>query len=383
MKRCVTLLLCACVLLSLGVLAAPEAKAEGSWREAYASVLTDEKARAAAIGSAADYRRSYFASDPGLLEPSAYAVADLNGDGMPELLLYAEGTGLTDLFSYDKGLRYLGYDAYFGFLPESGEAVVHGHWHGAGGSGTNEWSISPLFSTDDGARIYLDYLEEKGQRRYSFIEDGSFREGSWAKIGKNRVDEKRYEELYSRCVMPCVRMEDIPFYELGNFTGFVSPCELKYMCRLYNAVGTFPYTCEDFLLKKQWEGLGLDIREEETPRALLADMDHDGVPELLLTNGHKKASERGSFIFRYDVLNDRLVCIGAGPDEALTNSAGLYGCRIQNGRVLWTQYAKKLRSLDTRSLDDAEVGYLEKYDAPTPLKWLSFDKLIDQLYAKG
>ena len=372
-------------MLSLCLFAAPAASAAApkyaSWREAYTALLTDEKARADAIGSAADYRKSYFASDPEALAVTAYAATDINGDGTPELLLYAEGTGLTDLFTFDGTIRYLGYDAFFGFLPESGEAVIHGHWHGAGGSGIHEWSIRPLFTQEDGPSAYLDYLEDNGQRRYSFREKGEYKTGDWAKVGKNKADEARYEELYNKYVRPCVRLEDIPFFAPDNLSGFAAPVDLKYMRRLYNAVGTFPYTCEEFLLQKRWEGLGLDIRDETELRALLFDMDSDGVPELLLSNGAKKASERGSFIFRYDAMNDRMRCIGAGPDEVLTNGNALYGCRISGGAV-WTQYSKTLFKIKTRILSESEVSYLEKYSAPTPLKWQSVETVAGQA-AKG
>ena len=389
MRRFLSLLACTALLLGLGLFAAPsgsalaapaaKAPAYGSWREAYTAMLTDESARAAVIGKDADYRRSYFSGDPSALTPSAYAVADLNADGAPELLLYAEGTGLTDVFSFDGTLRYLGYDAFFGFLPEEGLAIVHGHWHGAGGSGDREWSAVPLFREDDWGRVYLDCMEDGGKLRYSFQEYGAFESTDWAKPGENPEAEERYEKLFDRCVRSCVRLEDIPFFSMDNLSGFVSPCELKYMRRLYNAVGTFPYAGEEFLREKRWEGLGLDIRDERPLGALLLDLDFDGVPELLLSNGCKKVSERASWIFRYDAMNDRMVCIGEGPDEALTNGRALYGCRTGGGEAVWTRYQKTLLRITEHRLDKAEVGYLEKYDAPAPLKWQDPDKLAEKI----
>lgn len=382
MRRFLALLVCTAVLFGLCLFAAPSGTAQaappyGSWREAYTAVLTDEQARAAVIGKDADYRKSYFSGDPSALTPSAYAVADLNADGTPELLLYAAGTGLTDVFSFDGALRYLGYDAFFGFLPEDGLAVVHGHWHGAGGSGDREWSTDPLFREDGWGRVYLDRMEDGGKVRYSFEEYGAYESTDWAKPGEDEEAEARYGKLFERYVLPCVRIEDIPFFSTDNLSGFVSPCDLKLMRRLYNAVGTFPYAGEEFLREKRWEGLGLDIRDERPLRALLLDMDFDGVPELLLSNGCKRADQRASWIFRYDAMNDRMTCIGEGPDEALTNGRALYGCKTGGGEVAWTQYRKTLRGVSTRQLDKAEAGYLEKYEAPTPLKWQDPDKLAE------
>ena len=129
MKRLLSCLLVLCMALGLCAFTAPPASPEptapvfptpeptpGPWMHAYRRLITNAAAREKAIGAAADYRSFYFSYDPSLLEPSAYALADLNDDEVPELLLYAEGTGLTDVFTWDSGLRYLGYDAYFGFI---------------------------------------------------------------------------------------------------------------------------------------------------------------------------------------------------------------------------------------------------------------------------
>ena len=157
MKRLLSCLLVLCMALGLCAFTAPAATAEPTeptpapWAEAYRRLITDASAREKAIGTAADYRSFYFSYDPGLLEPSAYALADLNDDEVPALLLCAEGTGLTDIFAWDGKLRYLGYEDIFGFVSELGAVVVHGHWHGAGGSGTHEYSVYDPF--DDHASL--------------------------------------------------------------------------------------------------------------------------------------------------------------------------------------------------------------------------------------
>ena len=173
MKRILSLLLAMALVLSLGGFALPQRAGApskyGTWQEAYTALITDEALRKNVIGKDADYRESYFSSDPTLLRPTAYAAADINADGTPELLLYAEGTGLTDLFAFDGTLRYLGYDRIFGFLPEDGLAVIHGHWHGSGGSGTEEYSARDFFR-DGEQTAYLDCLDT-GEEFYSCRQD--------------------------------------------------------------------------------------------------------------------------------------------------------------------------------------------------------------------
>ena len=145
MKRLLSCLLVLCMALGLCAFTAPSAPLRstaptatpeptapvyplpeptpGPWLEIYRRLITYASAREKAIGDAASYRSFYISYDPSLLEPSAYALADLNGDEVPELLIYAEGTGLTDVFAYDGYLRYLGYDNIFGFMPESAVMV--------------------------------------------------------------------------------------------------------------------------------------------------------------------------------------------------------------------------------------------------------------------
>ena len=237
MKRFLSLLLAMTLLLGLGCFALPQgaeaaAPKYDTWREAYTALLTDETLRKTVIGKDADYREDYFSSDLSLLQPTAYAAADINADGTPELLLYAEGTGLTDLFAFDGRLHYLGYDRIFGFLPEEGLAVIHGHWHGAGGSGTAEYSVRDFFR-DGEQTAYLDRLDTGEELHYSFFET----EEGWSE-GTDEKAAARYDELYDRYVRACVRMEDIPLFAMDNLSGFLSPTVVKYIRRLYNAVGT-------------------------------------------------------------------------------------------------------------------------------------------------
>lgn len=374
MKRILSLLLAMALVLSLGGFVLPQRTGAppkyDTWREAYTALITDEALRKNVIGKDADYRESYFSSDPTLLRPTAYAAADINADGTPELLLYAEGTGLTDLFAFDGTLRYLGYDRIFGFLPEEGLAVIHGHWHGSGGSGTEEYSARDFFR-DGEQTAYLDCLDTGEELRYSFYEA----EEGWSEGTGDRA-AARYEELYDRYVRACVRMEDIPLFAMDNLSGFLSPTVVKYMRRLYNAVGTFPYAAEDFLRDKRWEGRGLDIREEEPLRVLRFDMDGDSVPELLLTNGCRKPEEQGSWIFRYNAADDRMLSIGPGPREAYVSGGALYG-RGSDGS--WTAYEKTLVGLRTRAVDEAEADCLEKYGAPEKLAWMKPEKLLEQI----
>ena len=341
----------------------------GPWLEAYRRLVEDPEALAEAIGAAADYRTQYFSYDPSLLDLSAYALADLNEDEVPELLLYADGTGLTDVFTYDGGLRYLGYDNFFGFVSESGSAVVHGHWHGAGGSGVNEYSVRELFAEED-RTTYFDYLESEGERCYSVYADEGSYNGTWARPGKDKKGETLYRELYERYVLGCVRLEDVPFFAMDNPEGLERPCNLKIVPSFQMALGTFPYTCEDFLTGEGWEALGLDLGEEKTLRALLFDLDGDGLDELLLLSG-QKTKEPHSYVFRYDAAGDRFICLGEGPTEPYAAGGELYGREGSGKTAVWTEFRKTRLGLTGSELDADAARYIEKYESPEKLNWQS------------
>ena len=384
MKRLLSCLLVLCMALGLCAFTAPSAAPEptapvyptpeptpGPWLEAYGRLITDASAREKAIGAAADYRSFYFSYDPSLLEPDAYALADLNEDELPELLLFAEGTGLTDIFTWDGGLRYLGYDRFFGFVPESGAAVVHGHWHGAGGSGAHEYSTAELFGGADARGAYFDYLEnDTGERRYSVYDGEDSYSGDWAPAGRDKKGEKLYRELYDRTVLKCVRLEDIPFFSLDNPEGLARPCNLKTVPSFRMALGTFPYTLEEFLTGKGWESPGLDFGEEKAMRALLFDLDGDGLDELLLLNGLKGEAQR-CYVYRYDAAGDRLLNIGEGPLEPYAASGTLYGRSGEGEDEVWTAFRKSLLKLHSSTLDGIAAEYMARWESPERLRWES------------
>lgn len=378
MKRLLSCLLVLCMALGLCAFTAPAASQEpgtpapspAPWLEAYRRLITDASAREKAIGAAADYRSFYFSYDPGLLEPGAYALTDLNEDEVPELLLYAEGTGLTDLFTWDGGLRYLGHDEVFGFVSEPGALVVHGHWHGAGGSGAHEYRVSALF---DGSTTLtaFDYLEnDEGERRYSVYDGKDSYSGDWAAPGKDRKGEQLYRACYEDYVLRCVRLEDLAFYAMDNLTGLERPGDLKISPRFEKALRTFPYTCEEFLTGKGWEAPGLAFGEEKALRGLSFDLDGDGLDELLLLNGLKGDAQR-CYVYRYDAASDRLLSIGEGPLEPYAVSGTLYGKSGEGEDAVWTVYRKSLRSLQSSALDGIAAEYLERWESPEQLKWQS------------
>ena len=102
-----------------------------------------------------DYLKMYFREGYGF---DKYFLHDLNDDGIPEMFVYSTNMGLTAVYTIDNGLKLLGYADICGINIRSNEAVVYGHWHGAGGSGENEWHTYAIKNGSLEMTRYIDHL---------------------------------------------------------------------------------------------------------------------------------------------------------------------------------------------------------------------------------
>ena len=304
-----------------------------AWQLAYQKLLEDPALLDQVIGENGDYRKGYFGGwdNPSYQLPfSSYAAADLDGDGTPELLLDSAEMGLIDLISWNGDYVYIGYDNYLGFLPELGAALVHGHWHGAGGSYFYEYSVSRLPQHE--LMAYFDHSEPGyGDVVWSFLEEG----GSWYS-GAQEGDSARYDALVRQYVNPALRVEDLDFYPLGSLRGLAEPQTLSELASLEQVARSFPGTCKRFLEEKGWESLGLNLAAEGLEAALW-DLDRDGVQELLLRN------QGLCVLFRYDGAGDRMEYLGQVSGEIVGIMGTELAARAEGGWNLYTKYRGTLR----------------------------------------
>ena len=305
-----------------------EIKLTTHWQMAYQKLLEDPALLDSVIGQNGDYRKGYFGGwdNSGYLLPfSSYAVADLDGDGVPELLLDSEQMGLTDLIGWNGDYIYIDYDDYLGLLPELGASLVHGHWHGAGGSYTYEYSVFGL--PEHKLLAYFDHSEPGyGALTWSFVEE----DGSWYN-GAAEGDSARYDALVRQYVYPALRVEDLDFYPLDSLRGLAQPQELSELPTLEQVARRFPGTCKRFLEEKGWQNLGLNLAEEGLEAALW-DLDRDGVQELLLRNREL------CVLFRYDGIGDRMEYLGQVQGDIVGVQGHELAVRAEDG---WMLYSKR------------------------------------------
>lgn len=199
-KRCLCVFIAALMILTVPVIY-PETvnAASGSgWKKSYESILNNW--RRAEKYCDTSYLKMYFGRD---YKFNQYFLYDLNRNGTPELFLHSTTMGLTIVFTYNGRLRSLGYYDIYGFNTDKKELIVRGHWHGAGGSGVNEWTIYKMGSS----WMQGTYTMDKMNGNYSVynMQDGTFTGSS-----------KMYNAIYSQHIRKCKRMNSFTRYKLSD-----------------------------------------------------------------------------------------------------------------------------------------------------------------------
>ncbi len=115
----------------------------------------------------------------------------------------------------------------------------------------------------------------------------------------------------------------------------------SYFCR----IGTREYESYStaylaFLSGKQYLGRGQRFGNDVEPAYALHDMDGDGIPELILTNGFAARTERCAYVYTFNM--GQVQYLGIGPTDAYVipdaRFPGLFGKYESN----WNYYTKKL-----------------------------------------
>lgn len=191
-----------------------EGEASKGFRNAYQVFLDDWK-RIEEYGDFS-YLALYFGEDRYYFD--RYFLCDVDENGIPELFLNSSYMLLTAVFTYsddaDKPV-FLMYENIYGINRETDEAVIHGHWHGSGGSWEDEWAAYHISSIPWEYSMYIDFMdfsEEDGGICYDIYDPGKDEY-------THPEDGAEYDALYAAHVKPCVLFEDFRLYDLSDVGG--------------------------------------------------------------------------------------------------------------------------------------------------------------------
>ncbi len=182
------------------------------WYDQYAAILKDWTL----IEDYGDfsYLPMYFGEDYAF---DSYWLCDVDQNGVPELFLHSSTMSvITAVFTCtEEQLVFLTYDDFYGINPETGELVIHGHWHGAGGTWENEWTAYKVFPDKAEYVMYIDHYappQYDGEEHYDIYNPKT---DEYECVS----DGTEYEELYAVHVEPCITVDYYTLYDISDLSG--------------------------------------------------------------------------------------------------------------------------------------------------------------------
>ncbi len=163
-----------------------------NWKAAYKNVLKNPN-----MDNYGDilYLEEYFGS---YCRFNRYFLCDVDNNKTPELFLYSKPMELSAVFTYRNGkLVYLGYDWFYKINKSKKCLIVHGHWHGGGGSGENEYHIYGIGKNNLKPIHSIDYSSDTVFGKYSV----------------------EYEKVYNKYVKGGRKFSSFKKYKLSDMNG--------------------------------------------------------------------------------------------------------------------------------------------------------------------
>lgn len=194
-----------------------------NWSDCYRLILQDWTV----IERLADlnYLPFYFGDGYGF---DSYFLYDVDRNGTPELFLCSSTMCLTAVLTYTDQPVFLLYEDIYAINPETSEIIIRGHWHGAGGSGTNEWRAYRISGSTPELTLSMDWMPY-GYSVYALDTLG---------FGQAETQEA-YDAQYAVHVRPAIPVERFKPCGLNDLSGLAAaavPDEVYYYT-MYRADG--------------------------------------------------------------------------------------------------------------------------------------------------
>ncbi len=164
-----------------------------SWKQEYVKILNNWRSVEKYPNSGSEYLKMYFGES---FKFNRYFLCDVDKNKIPELFLYSTKMGLTVVFTYRNGkLICLGCDDFYKINTSKKCLVVKGHWHGSGGSGTDEYSVYNIGKNSLKQKYYIDILENHIVNNNSTATKSAYKNvyNKYVKGGKKYSSYKKYK----------------------------------------------------------------------------------------------------------------------------------------------------------------------------------------------
>ncbi len=180
-----TLLILLMVFISIALLSPTRVNAATpKWKTAYSKILKNW--RLVERYQDMSYLKMYFGTQ---YRFNRYFTYDVDKNGTPELFLHSTSMGLTEVMTYNKKLVSLGYYDIARINKKTKEIIVHGHWHGAGGSQDKEWWVYRVDKKPYLLKYYIDIMPTGTNG----IQNVSVYNGKWKLLSTKR---SYYNKVY-------------------------------------------------------------------------------------------------------------------------------------------------------------------------------------------
>ena len=181
--------------------------ATSKWKTAYSNILKNW--RSVERYQDMSYLKMYFGKQ---YKFDRYFTYDVDKNGIPELFLHSTSMGLTELMTYDKNIISLGYYDIAKINKKTKEIIVHGHWHGAGGSYKNEWWVYKVNKKAYPLKYYIDIMP-KGTSNAQSV---SVYNGKWKLLSTKK---SYYDKIFKDHIKNATTINKFKKYKLTDKKG--------------------------------------------------------------------------------------------------------------------------------------------------------------------
>ena len=109
-----------------------------------------------------------------------------------------------------------------------------------------------------------------------------------------------YNEQVEKYVDVCVRMNDLPLYEIGDSRGLTKYVDIRELLPLRDVKQSCETAYGKFLYEKRYRIKGQDYSVEAPNWFGLADIDADTVPELFLSSGFGSGLKGLTYVYAFN-----------------------------------------------------------------------------------